>query len=306
MTAGGSSNSPRPSKNERRQAAREKARALREEQRKRERRNKFFLQGGIGIAVLAVIALVVLVIVNTVKPAGPGPANMASDGIVLGEGLTPVTTPALQPDQSPIPTEPDASGKVVDIRMYVDYMCPLCGQFERTNAEQIKGMLERGAATLEVHPISILDRVAMGSKYSSRAANAAACVANYSPDSFWNFNSLMMENQPEEGTTGLSDDEIAKLAVQADVERESAVTECIKDFKFKSWVDASTQRALSGPIPNSEVESVTGTPTVLVNGKQYVGSLTDPKEFAAFVLSVAADAFSTSTPTPTPEPAPAG
>ena len=41
MTYGGS-NQPRPTRNERREAAREKARILREEQKKRERRNKFF------------------------------------------------------------------------------------------------------------------------------------------------------------------------------------------------------------------------------------------------------------------------
>jgi hypothetical protein len=42
---------------------------------------------------------------------------------------------------------------------------------------------------------------------------------------------------------------------------------------------------------------------VLVNGKQYVGSLDDPKEFASFVLQAAGETYSTATPTPTPTPA---
>jgi len=42
---------------------------------------------------------------------------------------------------------------------------------------------------------------------------------------------------------------------------------------------------------------------VLVNGKQYLGSLEDPKEFAAFVLQSAGATYSTATPTPKPTPA---
>ena len=66
----------------------------------------------------------------------------------------------------------------------------------------------------------------------------------------------------------------------------------------------ATERALTGPIPNSELESVTGTPTVLVNGKQYVGSLEDTAEFQAFVLQAAGESYSESNGTPTPTPTP--
>ena len=67
-------------------------------------------------------------------------------------------------------------------------------------------------------------------------------------------------------------------------------------------MSASTARALKGPLPNTEVEKVQGTPTVLVNGQQYSGSLTDADAFSAFVLQVASEAYSTTTPAPTPEP----
>ena len=72
------------SKNAKREAAREKARVNREEQKKKERRNRFLLQGGIVVGALAIVAIVGLVIVNSVKPEGPGPLNMASDGIQIG------------------------------------------------------------------------------------------------------------------------------------------------------------------------------------------------------------------------------
>ncbi|MET0975272.1 MAG: thioredoxin domain-containing protein [Leifsonia sp.] len=276
---------------------------MREEQKKRDRRNKFLLQGGIALALIAVIAIVVLIITQSVKPAGPGPKNMASDGILIGEGMKVVTTPALAAGASPKPTVPDDSGKVANIVVYLDYLCPYCNQFETTNAEQMEKWVTSGAATVEIHPISLLEGKSLGTKYSTRAANAAACVANYSPNDFWAFNSALFANQPEEGTAGLSDDEIVSVAKDAGVGKASSIEPCIKDGTFTAWVNAATKRALTEPIPNSDLPAVQGTPTVLVNGKQYSGSLTDPAEFNAFVIQAAGETYSTSTPTPTPTPA---
>ena len=47
-------------------------------------------------------------------------------------------------------------------------------------------------------------------------------------------------------------------------------------------------------------EALTG-PKVYVNGKPYNGELTDAKEFAQFVLTLASEAYF-STPSPTPSP----
>jgi len=304
MTTGGPGES-RPSKNKRRDAARTKAAQLRVEQKKRDRRNRVLLQGGIVVAALAVVVVVVLIIANSVRPDGPGPRNMASDGLLVGEGLTAVTTPALQPKADPVPSAPDKTGNVADIRVYLDYLCPFCGTFETTNSDQISQWVESGAATVEVHPISILTSKSAGTQYSLRAANAAACVADSSPDDFLAFNSALFANQPVEGTAGLSDDDLKALAKSSGVSSNlSAINDCIDATTFKSWVQAATNRALDGPIPNStSLKAITGTPTVLVNGKQYVGALDDPKEFSAFVLQAASEAYSTATPTPTPTPA---
>lgn len=303
----GGADRPRPSRNEQRELAREKARVLREEQKKRERRNKWLIQGGIIVAVLAVVGLVAGLLLNNVRPEGPGPANMASNGIVLtgAEGaITAVETPALGAGATPTPTVPDDSGTVANIVTYIDYLCPFCGQFEQTNSESIRAMIEEGAATLEVHPIAILTNKSAGTQYSLRAANAAACVADSSPESFLDFHDLMFQNQPEEGTEGLSNDEIAELAKQAGVSSLSTIEKCIDDKQFHTWVQDATNQALTQPVPNSELTSITGTPTVLVNGKQYVGSLTDPAEFQSFVLQATGETFSESNATPTPTPAP--
>ena len=303
----GNSGDSRLTKNERREAAREKARIQREEQKKKDRRTKLFLQGGVGLALVAIVAVIALVLVNSNQPAGPGPQNFASDGIQLNQGFIATTTDARASDAEPVANSRDEESGVLDIQMYVDYLCPICGAFEQTNAEYIESLVDNGAATLEVHPITILDRLSQGQRYSSRAVNAVACVADSSPNDFYGYHKLLLSEgvQPEENTSGLSNDDLIALLDTANVENTDAVAECINDESFKSWVKNSTARALSDPIPNSDVGAVTGTPTVLVNGIKYEGAVNDLESFKAFVIQAAGDDFnanSTPTPTPTPEP----
>ncbi len=291
------------SRNEKREAAREKARIQREEQKKKDRRTKFILQGSIIVASIAIIAVIALVIINSIKPVGPGPLNMASDGIQISQGFIATETPALESGEDPVPNE-RAEG-VLDIQMYVDYLCPICGAFEETNGEYISSLLENGGTTVEIHPIAILDRLSQGTKYSTRAVNAAACVANYSPNQYYDFHNALFANQPAENTTGLSDDELVDLANGVKVGDADKIAECIKGQNFKAWVSASTARALNGPIPNSNVDQVTGTPTVIVNGVKYEGAIDDLASFQAFVIQAAGEEFNdSSTPTPTPTPTP--
>ena len=299
----------RLSKNERRDAAREKARLLREEQRKKERRTRFIVQGSVVLSLLVVVTIVALVLVNSAVPSGPGPKNMASDGIQLSQGAIATETAALKAGQDPKPNTRDEAAGTLDIQMYVDYMCPICGQFEATNGEYITSLLENGKTTVEIHPIAILDSYSQGTKYSTRAANATACVANYSPNQFYDFHNLLFADQPKENSAGLSDEQLIDLTKQAAVESPDKVASCIKEQSFKNWVADARARALNGPIPNSNVDKVKGTPTVIVNGKKYEGSISDLASFQAFVIQAAGSDFnenSTPTPTPTPTEVPAG
>jgi len=301
----GDTGDDRLSKSDRREIARRKAQALRAQQKKKERRRRFLLQGGIAVGIIAVIAVVALIITNTyLKPPTPGPLNMASDGITIGQGLKAMSTGALQPGDAPVST---ASGNpdVINIRVYLDYQCPICKQFETTNEKQLTTWLETGSATLEIHPLAIFDRNSVGTKYSTRAANAAACVANYSPDRFFAFNSLLFQNQPPEQNPGLTDEKIIDLAKKAKVKNSSSISDCIMEQSFKTWVNAATARAASGPIPGSKVDKVTQTPTVLVDGVKYPGELNNANDFALFVNTAAGNAFTeeaTASPTPAPSP----
>jgi protein-disulfide isomerase len=274
-------------KNQKREHARELARLTREAEQKRQKRRRLITQGSVILGAIAVVGIIALVLTTGAKPT-TGPLNMLSDGIVItGDGTTTtaVSTAALQPDAEPEATDTSDSTDVASIVVYVDYLCPYCGSFENTNAEQITSWVTSGAATLEVHPISILDSQSQGTEYSTRAANAASCVANFDPNNFLAVNTALFANQPAEATTGLTDEELTELIATAGSDG-ADVASCIADGTFSEWVGAATDRALEGPLPNTEVAAVTGTPTVLVNGSQYSGALDDPDEFTTFVTEV--------------------
>ncbi|HEX3680660.1 MAG TPA: thioredoxin domain-containing protein [Galbitalea sp.] len=295
--------------NQRREAAREKARDLRDQQRKKERRNRFLLQGGIIVGVLVILGVIALVVTTSITPPAAGPLNMRSDGIIIGKDLKAVRTAAIPENGKPIATVRDKKSNVVSIRIYLDYFCPVCDAFETANKTQLTGWLKSGAVTLEIHPIAILDRSSLGTAYSTRAANAAACVANYAPDDYWAFTQAMYAKQPAENTVGLSNSQILAVIKDAKVHDISQISPCVNNEKFKGWVASATTRALNGPLPDSSAESVAGTPTVIVDGVEYpitdadVGSAS---AFAAFVEQTAGSQFNagTSTPKPTSTPTP--
>jgi len=264
-------NNDRPTKNERRAHARDVARARADAEKRRKRRNKWFLQGGIGLGIVAIAAIIAIVafnVSNAPAVSAAGPKNMATGAIQFtGEGgdVTPVTTKAVSAKGTPSAVPTSNSDGAVAVTEYVDWACPVCKQFEATYADQILDKVKSGEATLAIQPVSILDRSYQSSRYASRAANAAMCVANYAPDKFLDVQTQFFDNQPTEGTSGLTNAEIAKL-VKAGGATGSNVSDCLSSEQFKGWVTKSTNlvtadEALQGT-------QGFGTPTVVVDGKR--------------------------------------
>ncbi|WP_062213361.1 DsbA family protein [Demequina oxidasica] len=144
---------------------------------------------------------------------------------------------------------------VTRVDIYEDFMCPICNQFEQTNAADLDELREAGEISVYYHPISILDRVSLGTDYSTRAANAAATIADQSPEHFHEFAEALYANQPEENTEGLSDATMADIAVSVGVSQD--VANSIADGDFRKWVAAATDQASQ--------DGMSGTPTVMVN-----------------------------------------
>ncbi|MFV0457198.1 MAG: DsbA family protein, partial [Actinomycetales bacterium] len=122
---------------------------------------------------------------------------------------------------------------------YLDFMCPGCGSFEAAYGETIEGLVDEGTITLGIHPISILDRLSAGTDYSTRAANAMYCVAESDEDATLPFLQSMFANQPEEGSVGLSDEQILTIAEGVGV---TDVASCMEERTYGDFVAGMTKR----------------------------------------------------------------
>ncbi|MCI4657549.1 thioredoxin domain-containing protein [Cryobacterium zhongshanensis] len=163
---------------------------------------------------------------------------------------------------------------------YIDPMCPYCGQFEATNGALLASRVDEGSITLRIHALTFLDQASQGTYYSTRASAALTCVATVSPDATLDYLAALFANQPEENSQGLTDGQLAALAPTG-----TDISDCIARGEYQLWSEVNTDDALNGPIPGAEIDSIQGTPTVLIDGAQYPGGLTDSREFEAFLDS---------------------
>lgn len=218
--------------------------AAQQQVKAQERRTASFIAIGAAAVLLLFGGIVYFIIQQSAIPSledahSPQGADLTG-GILIGQdGLPGGEAPADAPR--------------VDV--YEDFMCPICAQFEDINKEDLDALREAGEIQMYVHPISILDRYSQGSKYSTRSANAAATVADAAPEHFLEFVELMYQNQPAEGTTGLSDDEIEEIAIEAGVPADVAAT--LDEGEFTKWVIAASDQSSKDGVP--------GTPAVMVD-----------------------------------------
>jgi len=207
------------------------------------------------VGVVVALALVVVLVVTLNNAATPKPLP------------TEVNTPSASNIDS-------ATGAILvgdgedRLDTYVDFMCPICNQFEQVYGAEIEGMVDDGSITLGIHPISILDKQSSGTQYSTRSANAAYCVAVEDADASLPFLQAMFENQPSEGSKGLTNSEILDIASGVGV---TGIDACVNDGTYAGFVTAMTEET---PIqPGSQG---IGTPTIAVNGEVIANSSLPP------------------------------
>lgn len=206
------------------------------------------------IAGLAVIAL--LIGVTTWSLVGARTGN--TSGVVAADGLT---APAPATDSGAIMIgKPEAK---VTVTVFLDFMCPYCGQFERANGTALAAAVDNGTAKLEVHPMSFLDELSSGTQYSTRAANAFVTVANHDTTTAQAFSQLLFAQQPAENSAGLTDATLAELASRAGAPAD--VVAAFPKQTYQPWVAKITKQAFDS--------GITGTPTVRINGQTFTGDL---------------------------------
>ena len=271
-------NEVRKSKAERTAEAREKARLIREAQQKKDKRNKMLIGWGIVAAVVAILAVVALVVTTSIRQntpiadQGPVPASAnVNGGVILLANtevkktepatvdVTTLTKPETVPSPVVAPGAEAEAGQPVKVIAYIDFICPVCKRFEDTYNDALTSLRNEGKITMEYRPLGFLDRQS-STNYSSRSANAAACVADKAPEKYAEYVDVLFANQPAEGGAGLSDDKLKSLATDIGAD----INSCVDDKTFRPYVKYSTELAAN--------TGISGTPTVFVDGKQWDGA----------------------------------
>jgi protein-disulfide isomerase len=141
----------------------------------------------------------------------------------------------------------------VRVDTYIDFLCPFCRMFEEQNGKALDELSDGGYITLVYHPLGFLDRLST-TRYSTRAAAASGCASD--EGGFRQYLYTLYDNQPPEGSAGLSDEELIQLGLQTGLDERFG--RCVLNGVYIPWAEYETAMAIQ--------RGVSGTPSVYVDG----------------------------------------
>jgi protein-disulfide isomerase len=231
------------SSKEKQQLRAERAAAALKEKQRRELRRQLLTVVGVVVAIVAIIAGGYLI--NSMRDDSkakadtiPGPGSQY--GLTIG------------PDSAP--------HKVV---VYEDFLCPFCGEFEKTGHEQLEQLADQGKVQIEYRPIVILSSAG---PYSARATLMWWLVMqNDGDDVAKKFHDLLYADQPSEQGPFPSRDDLYQLAGQAGADTDALKAAVENSEGAQDVVDATK---------NAQELGVKSTPTLLLDGKPFTNGRT--------------------------------
>lgn len=255
-------------------AAKPKKNAPRYDLKAADRKRNLAIQIGLtSIVVIFAVALVGYIVLSNEKKPSSGESK------------------SIRVTSSKLVTKEGTSDPKVVLSLYEDFLCPACGNFERQFGPTVSNLIDSGAVAADYYMVSILDR--QGDGYSSRASNAAYCVADESTEAFRRFHAALYAQQPEEGVGPFPDNSrLTEVARQAGVA--GKVPECISSGRYTEMAKGL-----------AKANNIQSTPTIRINGEDY--SPTTPDALVAKIKEIVGDVpgLQAAPPAPAPTPAPA-
>jgi protein-disulfide isomerase len=232
---------------------RRQARAAQQVALARAKRRRTLIQ----LAIVAGVAVVVIAIIATAVVLGTRGKNAAAAaGGPVGTGTTTV-------DGASVPFAIGGSGSTangvrvgadtakVTMDLWVDYSCPHCQEFEATNNDTITSLVASGKLAVTYHNIQIV------TDYGTEAGSASACLAVHDPNAWPAFNAALYVNHTADTDSWTASDFTRFAAANGGGD---ATQKCITDGTYRSWITANTAASTKA--------GVTGTPTMLIDGKK--------------------------------------
>lgn len=163
----------------------------------------------------------------------------------------------------------------VTITEYGDFQCPVCGELHQLWEPTLEQLIQQGKAKFEFVGLQYLDR---GTTESLRSAAAAVCAAD--GGKFLDYYNGLYNGQSRTENSGfLTNEQLLSFGSSVGI-TDPAFARCVSSGRFTGWVTKNTDAASQ--------RGVTGTPTVLVNGKVISNSVAaDPARLTDAVTQAA-------------------
>ena len=228
-----------PTNAEKKRLRQERAAAALREKQRRERRRQI-------LTVIGVVAAIAVVIgggffINSQRDTSKDvatsiPAVGSTFGVTVGDDSAPH-----------------------QIIVYEDFLCPICGEFEKAGGEQLAALADAGKVQIEYRPFVLLDRYG---PYSERATRIWGLVLDQDGQEVAKtFHDQLFANQPSEGGPFPSEDELVALAGEAGADTAQLQTAVDSGAGADFPADA-TKLAL-------DELKLQGTPTVFLDGELF-------------------------------------
>ncbi|MET8854960.1 thioredoxin domain-containing protein [Streptomyces sp. NPDC004579] len=247
-------------------AAREKLRQERERQAKRDKVKRQAIVAGSLVAVLAIAGGIGYAVVQNNKPS-------YWEGLKDAKVVAPANTTGA--DGTTVVIGKDTAKKT--LKLYEDPRCPVCASFEQTVGTTVKKDIDDGKFKIQYVGGTFLDGDSLGKgqigsrgEGSKNAMSAMGAALNVSQEAFLEYKTALYSAKwhPEETTDKFKDDAyLIKVANTVPALKNNAkFQDAVKKGTYDAWA-----LAMSKTWDNNK-DGVTGTPSLVMNGKKLTGS----------------------------------
>jgi protein-disulfide isomerase len=194
----------------------------------------------------------------------------ASKNATAGQAIAPITTQAqvggVVEKRNGVVVSVGKPGAKTTIDIYADFLCPICGQFQKTYGQQIEQQINAGNLQVNYHMVPLLNSSSNPPGFSLDAANAALAAAD--AGKFTAFHDSLYASQPQEGKRGYDNAQLIKLGQDLGITNPKFAQE-VNSGTYDQQINAAFQQTLNDPNlqQNFGQGASFGTPTVAVNGK---------------------------------------
>lgn len=216
-------------------------------------------------------AVVIVVVIAAVVIGGvlytQHRSDQAAQTVIPAKTVAGATAYSATIDKSNATVLVGKSSAKVTIDAYEDLLCPICGQFESSNFDDIAKQLQAGTIKVRYHLINLLDSSSVPAGYSMMAANMALAVATVAPDKFIDFHYSLYQKQPQENGPGWTQSQLTNLAGRLGVtgsQFDTLVNDKTYDKQIQANLNSAEQN--SSLFQDSNGSKGFGTPTIVANG----------------------------------------